>query len=169
MLFVCHPKFCISIVFSFSWGFVNSQEKLKTMLMQNFGVTNKEHYGMLWYFLEWSISSNVPRFSQLFPHIYKLCIFSFPRKRPAPVTARTPYSRPKGVLTPELALYFFIGIAKEYILGVHSTSISAVKTKNGGGTFLSLWSWTALSPQEIKRNYSFADLALHELARDTQV
>ena len=115
------------------------------------------------------ISSNVPRFSQLFPHIYKLCIFSFPRKRPAPVTARTPYSRPKGVLTPELALYFFIGIAKEYILGVHSSSISAVKTKNGGGTFLSLWSWTAFSPQEIKTNYSFADLALHELARDTQV
>ena len=33
----------------------NSQEKLKTMLMQYFGVTNKEHYGMLWYFLEWSI------------------------------------------------------------------------------------------------------------------
>ena len=29
--------------------------KLKTILMQNFGVTNKEHYGMLWYFLEWSI------------------------------------------------------------------------------------------------------------------
>ena len=26
------------------------------MLMQNFGVTNKDHYGMLWYFLEWSIS-----------------------------------------------------------------------------------------------------------------
>ena len=26
------------------------------MLMQNFGVTNKEHYGMLWYFLEWSIA-----------------------------------------------------------------------------------------------------------------
>ena len=24
--------------------------------MQNFGVTNKEHYGMLWYFLEWSIA-----------------------------------------------------------------------------------------------------------------
>ena len=23
--------------------------------MQNFGATNKEHYGMLWYFLEWSI------------------------------------------------------------------------------------------------------------------
>ena len=27
------------------------------MLMQNFGVTNKEYYGMLWYFLEWSIQS----------------------------------------------------------------------------------------------------------------
>ena len=23
--------------------------------MQNFGVTNKEYYGMLWYFLEWSM------------------------------------------------------------------------------------------------------------------
>ena len=30
---------------------------MKTMLMQNFGVTNKEHYGMFWYFLEWSISA----------------------------------------------------------------------------------------------------------------
>ena len=28
--------------------------KLKTMLVQTFGVTNKEHYGMLWYFLEGS-------------------------------------------------------------------------------------------------------------------
>ena len=25
------------------------------MLMQNFGVTDKEHYGMFWYLLEWSI------------------------------------------------------------------------------------------------------------------
>ena len=25
------------------------------MLTENFRVTNKEHYGMLWYFLEWSI------------------------------------------------------------------------------------------------------------------
>ena len=33
----------------------DSQEKLQTMLMQNFGVTNKEYYGMLWYFLEWLI------------------------------------------------------------------------------------------------------------------
>ena len=27
----------------------------ETMLMQNVGVTNKEHYGMLWYFLERAI------------------------------------------------------------------------------------------------------------------
>ena len=49
-------KFYISIVFNFSWGHFNSQEKLKTMLMQNFWLTNKEHYGMLWYFLERSIT-----------------------------------------------------------------------------------------------------------------
>ena len=41
-------KFFISIVFS--WELKWPQEKLKTMLMQNFGVTNKEHYGILWYF-----------------------------------------------------------------------------------------------------------------------
>ena len=27
--------------------------------MQYFGVTNKEHYGMLWYFLEWSLGHRV--------------------------------------------------------------------------------------------------------------
>ena len=30
------------------------------MLMQNFWVTNKEHYDMLWYFLEWSIVDLCP-------------------------------------------------------------------------------------------------------------
>ena len=62
MLFVCHPKICISTVFSFSWGHFNSREKLKIMLMQKFGVTNKEHYGMLWHFLEWSIVFLFPLF-----------------------------------------------------------------------------------------------------------
>ena len=58
MLFVCHPtEFCVSIVFNFSWELKWPREKLKTMLKQNFGVTKKEHYGVLWYFLEWSISS----------------------------------------------------------------------------------------------------------------
>ena len=55
MLFVCHPKILHKHCFQFLLGpFFNFQEKLKTMLMQNFGVTNKEHYGMLWHFLEWS-------------------------------------------------------------------------------------------------------------------
>ena len=48
---ICEP----CIVFSFSWELKWPQEKLKTMLMQNLGVTKKEHYGRLWYFLEWSI------------------------------------------------------------------------------------------------------------------
>ena len=38
--------------FSFSWELKWPQENLKTMLIQNLGVTNKEHNGMLWYF--WS-------------------------------------------------------------------------------------------------------------------
>ena len=55
MLFRCHPKILHKHCFHFLLGHFNSQEKLKTMSIQNFGVTNKEHYGMLWYFLEWSI------------------------------------------------------------------------------------------------------------------
>ena len=49
------PNFAEAL-FQFLLGIKWPQEKLKTMLMQNFGLTNKEHYGMLWYFLEWSIS-----------------------------------------------------------------------------------------------------------------
>ena len=51
------PKFCISFVFSFFWELKWPEEKLKTILMQNFGVTNKEHFGMLWYFLKGSITT----------------------------------------------------------------------------------------------------------------
>ena len=28
---------------------------------ENFGVTNKEHYGMLWYFLEWSLKGMISK------------------------------------------------------------------------------------------------------------
>ena len=45
----------MSIVFSFSWELKWPHKKLKTMLMQNFEVTNKDCYGMLWYFPEWSV------------------------------------------------------------------------------------------------------------------
>ena len=44
--------------FSFSQGHFNSQEKLKTMLMQNFGVTSKEHY--IWYVMPLSAVVNLP-------------------------------------------------------------------------------------------------------------
>ena len=57
MLLVCHSKILHKVVFSFSWELKWPQEKLKTILTQKFGVTNKEHYGMLWYFLEWSIQT----------------------------------------------------------------------------------------------------------------
>ena len=48
-----HNALCLSSqnFACFSWELKWPQEKLKTMLMQNFGVTNKERYGMLWYFL----------------------------------------------------------------------------------------------------------------------
>ena len=37
MHLICPSKFCITFVFHFSWVLQPSQEKLKTMLMQNFG------------------------------------------------------------------------------------------------------------------------------------
>jgi len=46
-----YPKFCINIVFSFSWGLKWPQEKLKTMLVQNFGLQRKSIlvcYGIFW-------------------------------------------------------------------------------------------------------------------------
>ena len=47
-----HVRLLIHVYRAWVIDHFNSQQKLKTMLMQNFGVTNKEHYGMLWYF--WS-------------------------------------------------------------------------------------------------------------------
>ena len=37
---------CMSNVYSFSWDHCKTQEKIKTMLMQYFGGTNKEYYGI---------------------------------------------------------------------------------------------------------------------------
>ena len=74
------PNFCISIVFNFSWELKWPQEKQKTMLMQNFGVTNKEHYGMLWYF--WGIIFPTGTFykDQVGTKIaaLKKCVITFP-------------------------------------------------------------------------------------------
>ena len=41
MHLICPPKFCITFVFHFSWVVHPFQEKLKTMLMQNFGGITK--------------------------------------------------------------------------------------------------------------------------------
>ena len=37
MQLICPPKFCITIVFNFSWDGCSTQEKWKTKIMQNFG------------------------------------------------------------------------------------------------------------------------------------
>ena len=58
------------------------------MLMQNFGLTNKEHYGMLWYFLEWSITQIMTQFRflrlhfgiELFPVVAKVARMDMERK-----------------------------------------------------------------------------------------
>ena len=47
------------VLFSLSpGGHFNDQNELKIMLMQNVGEIDKEYYGMLWYFLLWSIRGN---------------------------------------------------------------------------------------------------------------
>ena len=65
MLFLCHPKILHKHCLQFLLGVKMVQEKLETMLMQNFGVTKKRHHGMLWYFLEWSIWSTVAGYGEL--------------------------------------------------------------------------------------------------------
>ena len=53
------------------------------MLMQNFGVTNKEHYGTLRYFLDWSIAgwgeAEHPT-SHNGSKIYEMCSGEFQKK-----------------------------------------------------------------------------------------
>ena len=46
ILFLCPPKFCISILFVFSWGHCKSQEKLENNAYAKFEGTNKEYYGI---------------------------------------------------------------------------------------------------------------------------
>ena len=44
--------------------------------MQNFGMTNKKYYGVLWYFLEWSISHQYQlTFFGLVTNIDMLCTY----------------------------------------------------------------------------------------------
>ena len=47
------PKFCITFVFHFSWVLQPSQEKLKTMLMQNFMGGGGGKWGESWKMRKW--------------------------------------------------------------------------------------------------------------------
>ena len=41
------PKICIGIVSDYSWDIFVSQEKLQTMIMQNFWGVKEVHYGIV--------------------------------------------------------------------------------------------------------------------------
>ena len=62
MLFVCHPKNFAEALFQFLLGVKMAPRETEDIVMQNFGVINKEHYGLLWYSLEWSIAVVFYRF-----------------------------------------------------------------------------------------------------------
>ena len=46
ILFDCPSNILYKNCFQFSWDHCKCQEKIKTMLMPNFGGTNKEYYGI---------------------------------------------------------------------------------------------------------------------------
>ena len=55
MLFVCHSKILHKHCLQFLLGVKMAPRETENNAYAKFGVTNKEHYGMLGYFLEWSI------------------------------------------------------------------------------------------------------------------
>ena len=57
MLFVCHSKIEHEHCLQFLWGVKMAPKETKNNAYAKVGVTNKEHFGMLWYFLEWSIGA----------------------------------------------------------------------------------------------------------------
>ena len=59
MLFVCHPKILHKYCFQFLIVPFQLLRETEDNAYANPGVTSKEHYGMSWYFLEWSIN-NLP-------------------------------------------------------------------------------------------------------------
>ena len=56
MLFVCPLKILHKHCLQFLLGVKMAPRETENNAYAKFGVTNKEHYGMLWYFLEWSIN-----------------------------------------------------------------------------------------------------------------
>ena len=63
MLFVCHPKILHKHCLQFLLGVKMAPRETENNAYSNFWVINKdnkEHCGMLWYFLLWSIASRLP-------------------------------------------------------------------------------------------------------------
>ena len=57
MLFVCHSKILRKHCFQFLLGVKMAPRETENNAYAKLGMTNKEHYGMLWYFLEWSMGT----------------------------------------------------------------------------------------------------------------
>ena len=55
MFFVCHPNILHKHCLQFLLGVKMAPRETENNAYAKFWVTNKEHYGVLWYFLEWSI------------------------------------------------------------------------------------------------------------------
>ena len=55
MLFVCHPKILHKHCLHFLLGVKMAPRETENKAYAKFWGENKYHYGMLWYFLEWSI------------------------------------------------------------------------------------------------------------------
>ena len=57
MLFVCHSNIWHKHCLKFLLGVKMAPRENENNAYAKFGVTNKEHYGMFWYFLERSIQN----------------------------------------------------------------------------------------------------------------
>ena len=91
------------------------------MLVRNLGVTNKEHYGMSWYFLEWSIEVPTSFFPFVVPVDYAVfSVSQFLGKKPlAPRALRflVTYKLSKVALgTRMLRIYFdfFLSLSSRF-------------------------------------------------------
>ena len=54
LFFFVTPKFCYKHCLQFLLAIKMAPRETENNAYAKFGVTNKEHHGMLWYFLEWS-------------------------------------------------------------------------------------------------------------------
>ena len=72
MLFVCHSKILHKHCLKFLLGVKMAPRETENNAYAKFGVTNKEHYGMLWYFLEWAKGLINLTFSNSLDHLQRI-------------------------------------------------------------------------------------------------